>query len=131
MAGKLVRYQRAGDLHLTFSCYQRLPLLSTAPVRELFEQSLETMRARYRFVVTGYVVMPEHVHILLSEPKLCGLDKAIQALKLAVAVRLGKGRFWQARYYDFNGFTSRKVVEKLRYIHRNPVERGRAAEPGD
>jgi putative transposase len=79
MAGKLVRYQQTGDFHfVTFSCYRRQPLLSTAPVRELFEQSLETMRKRYGFFVSGCVVMPEHVHILLSEPKNCGLDKAIR-----------------------------------------------------
>ncbi len=132
MSGRLVRYQQAGDLHfVTFSCYQRLPLLARAEVRELFEQSLETMRSRYDFVVSGYVVMPEHVHILLSEPKSCGLDKAIQAVKLSVSVRQGQGRFWQARYYDFNVYTSRKLVEKLRYMHRNPVARGLAAKPGD
>jgi hypothetical protein len=36
---------------------------------------------------------------------------------------------WAARFYDFNVYTERKRVEKLRYIHRNPVERGLVAEP--
>ena len=40
-------------------------------------------------------------------------------------------RFWQARYYDFNVFSERKFVEKLRYIHRNPVTRGLVARPED
>ena len=39
--------------------------------------------------------------------------------------------FWQARYYDFNVYTAKKRIEKLRYIHRNPVKRGLAAEPGN
>ena len=39
--------------------------------------------------------------------------------------------FWQARYYDFNVWTARKRVEKLRYIHRNPVKRGLVEKPED
>jgi putative transposase len=39
--------------------------------------------------------------------------------------------FWQARYYDFNVWSQRKFVEKLRYIHRNPVQRGLVERPED
>jgi putative transposase len=66
----LVRFQNTGSFHLvTFSCFHRLPYLSTPSARRLFEHSLETMRVRYDFVVCGYVVMPEHVHLLASEPE--------------------------------------------------------------
>jgi putative transposase len=61
------------------------------------------MRVRYDFFVSGYVVMPEHVHLLVSEPREVILAKAIQALKLSVAVQRQERPFWQARYYDFNG----------------------------
>jgi putative transposase len=40
-------------------------------------------------------------------------------------------QFWQTRYYDFNVFTQPKFVEKLQYIHRNPVERGLVEKPED
>ena len=70
MTKGLVRYHQAGCLHfLTFSCYRRLSYLGTSAARGLFECSLEVMRKRYDFVVCGYVVMPEHVHLLVSEPK--------------------------------------------------------------
>jgi putative transposase len=92
---------------------------------------LETIRLRYRFLVFGYVVMPEHVHLLLSEPPEILLAKAIQSLKLSVSVRQSRKPFWQARYYDFNVFTQRKLVEKRRYIHRNPVTRGLVVAPQD
>jgi putative transposase len=72
---------------VTFSCYHRLAYLGTATARRLFERSLEAMRKRYDFVVCGYVVMPEHVHLLLSEPKEALLSKAIQALKLSVSAQ--------------------------------------------
>jgi putative transposase len=92
------------------------------------------MRRKYGFFVCGYVVMPEHVHLLLSEPKHATLATALQATKQAVSRALGSGdggAFWQARYYDFNVFSARKRIEKLRYIHRNPVTRGLCAEPQD
>jgi putative transposase len=122
MTKGLIRYQQSGCFHfVTFSCYRRLAHLSTAAARSLFECSLETMRKRYGFVVCGYVVMPEHIHLLVSEPKKALLSKAIQALKLSVSVQSSKRPFWQPRYYDFNVHNEAKRVEKLRYIHRNPV----------
>jgi putative transposase len=87
------------------------------------------MRRRYDFVVCGYVVMPEHVHLLLSEPRKTILSKAIQALKLSVSVQSKERPFWQARYYDFNVHNEEKRVEKLRYMHRNPVHRGLVDKP--
>jgi putative transposase len=126
----LVRYQQAGCFHfLTFSCYRRLPHLGTVAPRELFERSLEVMRIRYDFVVCGYVVMPEHVHLLVSEPKKALLSKVIQALKLSVSVQSKERPFWQPRYYDFNVHNEKKRVEKLKYMHRNPVVRGLVEKP--
>ena len=66
---RLKRYYTGKDLHfITCSCYRRRPLLGTAHRRDLFLKILEQARQRYRFVVVGYVVMPEHFHLLISEP---------------------------------------------------------------
>jgi len=78
--------------------------------------------------------MPEHVHLLISEPERGTLAQAMQSLKQGVARRLAlraADSFWQARYYDFNVWGERKFVEKLRYIHRNPVKRGLVERPED
>jgi putative transposase len=132
MTRGLVRYQQSGQFHfVTLSCYARQPHLGTAAAQETFERSLETMRQRYGFLVAGYVVMPEHVHVLLSEPKTALLSRAIQALKLSVSVQCRERPFWQPRYYDFNVWSERKRVEKLRYIHRNPIKRGLVSQPAD
>jgi putative transposase len=121
----LIRRQDRGDFHfVTFSCYRRQQHLLTTCSRDLFEQSIETMRLRYDFVVAGYVVMPEHVHLLVSEPKGAVLSKALQALKLSVAVQSVQRPFWQVRYYDFNVFSESKRSEKILYMHSNPVKRG-------
>ena len=99
----LKRYQQSGNLHfVTFSYYRRLPHLRLVPTRELFERSLEVIRRRYEFFVTGYVVMPEHVHLLVREPLRGTLARALQALKLSVAVQSRERPVWQRWYYDFN-----------------------------
>ncbi len=156
MPNNLHRFYGGTDLHfLTFSCRQRQPLLSSAGRYDLFLQMLERVRRRYRLVVLGYVVMPEHVHLLVSEPQRTTLSTAIQALKLGFvrslegcadesglaaiprSRKIGEtwgtqslpNPFWQARFYDFNVWTEHKRIEKLRYIHRNPVNRGLVASP--
>jgi len=135
MPSRLHRYQQTGDLHfITFSCYRRQPKLGEAVARAAFEQALERTRRQYGFCVVGYVVMPEHIHLLVSEPAHRTLATALQALKQSVARTLalrGSEPFWQARYYDFNVWTAKKQTEKLKYLHRNPVTRGLAAKPED
>jgi putative transposase len=131
----LHRYQQAKDLHfITFSCYRRQPRLATREARGVFESALEQTRRAYAFGVIGYVVMPEQVHLLVREPEAVMLATALQALKQSVSRRLAlrqREPFWQARYYDFNVWTERKRIEKLRYMHRNPATRGLTARPED
>ncbi len=92
MTRGLVRYQQTGDFHLlTFSCYHRLPFLSTPESKNLFESAVERTRRRYGCVAAGYVIMPEHVHLLVGEPLIGTLAHAIQALKLSVARRRADG----------------------------------------
>ena len=82
MPTDLVRYQQCGCFHfITFSSYHRFTYLSTDAARELFERSLEVMRLRYQFVVSGYVVMPKHIHLLVGEPKKVLLSKATRPLE--------------------------------------------------
>src|SRR5690348_14890359 len=113
MNGTRIRYQQTGGFHfLTWSCYHRHPYLATVAAMELFEDALERVRLRYQFVVAGYVVMPEHVHLLVNEPRRAPLSKAIQAIKLSASMRSQERPFWQAHYYDFNISSHEKFVEK-------------------
>jgi putative transposase len=85
MTEGLHRFYGGNDLHfLTFSCYRRRPLFRNNVHCDLFLKILDQVRRRYRFVVLGYVVMPEHIHLLVSEPQRETLSIAIQALKLGV-----------------------------------------------
>jgi putative transposase len=128
----LKRRERKGQLHfVTFSCWGRKPYLSTTDAKDIFEDSLRRMAVRYGCPVIGYVVMPEHVHLLLGEPHGALVGEAVQALKLSVTRRSPQRPFWLARYYDFNIYSEEKRAEKLKYMHRNPATRGLVDQPED
>jgi len=134
MPWSLKRFQNTGQSHfVTFSCYHRRPLLTAASSRQLFESALERVRRKFGLRVYAYVVMPEHIHLLVSEPERGALADALKSLKQGIARRLiaDAGHFWQKRYYDFNIRNHPQFVEKTRYIHRNPVKRGLCERPED
>ena len=89
MPARLRRAYGTGYLHfITFSCYQRRPLLGAPQCRDLFLRILEETRSRYGIVVVGYVIMPEHVHLLLSEPEQSNHSVVLQVLKQRFAREL-------------------------------------------
>ena len=66
----LTRFHHNGQSHfVTFCCYHRHRLFTADASCRIFESALERVRRSYRLYVYGYVVMPEHVHLLLSEPQ--------------------------------------------------------------
>ena len=152
MPSGLKRIYGKGHWHfVTVSCYRRLPLLMRAQARDAVVRELGKVRDELKFALLGYVVMPEHVHLLMSEPPACTPSAVLHKLKFRVARRLrkrekpggaaqmelpfGKCReprsFWQARFYDFNVYSHGKKVEKLHYMHANPVKRKLVAHPQD
>jgi REP-associated tyrosine transposase len=152
MPKRLKRYYGQGHLHfITCSCYHRLPLLGGVRARNALVRILAEVRRKYQFRIIGYVVMPEHVHLLISEPAVGTPSTVMQVCKQRVSRRLrGKARrrnaaqlplrsargnsgtlrgFWQRRFHDFNVFTEKKKNEKLQYMHWNPVKRKLVREP--
>jgi putative transposase len=94
MGPKPKRYQHQRCLHfITFSCYRRMPLLDSVTARGSFERELERVRRWYGCYVTGYVVMPEHVHLLISEPERNTLSVVIQTDHLPQAEASGRASF--------------------------------------
>ena len=109
------------------------------------------MREFYRFALVGYVVMPEHIHLLIGEPARGTPSTVMQVLKQRVSQQLRRKRralaaqlnalvdrsgdplprFWQLRFHDFNVWSRKKKVEKLQYMHLNPVKRGLVVHPKD
>jgi putative transposase len=132
MPSGLTRFQRAESLHfITFSCFRRLPLLETPGARETVEAVLEQTRARHQARVYAYVLMPEHVHLLVNEPPRILLAQFLKAVKQMTSRKLRgpREKFWQDRYYDNNVHGEQARSEVIRYIHCNPVKRGLVAKP--
>lgn len=152
MREALKRYYGQRHLHfITCSCYHRLPLLRSAQAKNMFAGILGEVRESYGFALVGYVVMPEHVHILIGEPERGTPSTVMQVLKQSVSHQLRRDRgvsaapsevrfdhsgeplvrFWQLRFNDFNVWSRKKRVEKLEYMHLNPVKRGLVTHPKD
>jgi putative transposase len=94
MPGDLRRFHQSGQSHfITFSCYRRRPNFVNAAVYDLFPFCLERMRRNFQMRIYGYVVMPEHVHLLLSEPEQGTLADAMHYLKLSFSKRLRSRNF--------------------------------------
>ncbi len=75
--------------------------------------------------------MSNHIHLLVTEPEGAPLSTAVQVLKQRFSRTRQEEFVWEPRYHDFNVFSNDKRVEKLRYMHRNPVKAGLVEKPED
>jgi len=154
---KLQHFNLPGQAHeLTFSCYQRLPLLSRDRTRQWMIDAIESARNKLCYDVYAFVIMPEHVHIIvyprnqphdiawfLKSVKQSVSRKAHAWLsanhkewleKLTVVPKEGPGvfRFWQAGGgYDRNIVSYATLMQMIEYIHANPVKRGLVERAAD
>jgi putative transposase len=134
---------------ITFSCYRRLPLLGNPLIRDLFVRTMVTARLKFNIQLFAWVVMPEHAHLLVHPGANGRLAPALRSMKTSIAKQVierwrtlqapilreilttqGRPRFWQTGGgFDRNVRDTSEFVREVRYIHRNPVERGLVAEP--
>ncbi len=134
-----------GVRFLTFSCERRLPLLSNPEIAGLFAARLAEARATFGLLLIAWVVMPEHVHLLVVPSGGVPIDRTLEFIKKSVAQRViarwrrlrapvlsrvadhadGKPRFWQkGGGFDRNVRDVEEMTREIRYVHGNPVARG-------
>jgi REP element-mobilizing transposase RayT len=151
MPRKLKRYYGQRHLHfLTCSGYRRLPLLGTRRARDRFVKILGQVRERYGFSLVGYVVMPEHIHLLIGEPAKGTPSTVMQVLKQRVSRQLRNRRrtaaaqlrlalphcdsawtqFWQRRFHDFNVWSQEESREAGIHARESGQARSRDAPEG-
>ena len=151
---RLKHYDHDGRARfVTFCTNRRIPVLTNDTFRSVVIQAIDNVRKKHFFRLLGYVIMPEHVHLLIvPAPEtavglLIGQIKRLSAREIHSAlkrsgsdliqrlmvIRRGKPKFalWQQRCYDHNCRTDEAVIEKLRYCHDNPVKRGLVRSPSD
>ena len=138
---------------ITFSCYHRLRLLTSEETIIPFLEALETQRRKDKFHILGYVIMPDHVHLIIYPASNMAMGSVIGEIKKRSSYRIlslwkkqknkiltkikfsGRGRqqyaFWQPRGYDHNCRTAEFVREKINYCHMNPVKAGLVSEPAE
>lgn len=124
-----------GHAHcLTFSCWQRMPLLDNDSIRLLFLTHLARARESHNFALWAYVLMPNHVHLLIrpldEHYSIAEILKAIKqpvgfhGLKIARKSRASIAKFWQTGPgFDENIVDPARAVEMAQYIHNNPVRK--------
>ncbi len=155
------RYYGKNDLHfLTTSTYRRTPVSKSERFKRELVATLAELRAELGFRLLGYVLMPEHFHLLIWPSEAANPSQIMQRLKGRTARSILKtlreerrhawcarmlrrftlpstvhdeanGRVWQRRFYDMNIRSSKKINEKLDYMHNNPVERRLVSSPSE
>ena len=151
----------AGQLQfITSSTYRRVAIFSTWSFSRLFVEALQAVRSKLDFLLRGSVLMPEHFHLLFqpwpaestsnivkelkqrsahailetlqAQPDLPSCRTALRSFRLPpTAHDQAHYHAWQRRFFPFNVYTQKKRLEKLAYMHNNPVKRGLVATPGN
>ena len=150
------RYDIAGHAHyLTFSCFQRRPFLSGQLAPQWLASAIRKAKAKLPFHLWAFVFMPEHAHLLIQPLPGSTISGILWRIKHPVTTKAvahvrrtspaflrqmedrqpdGKcfHRFWQrGGGYDRNTITDEELLEKITYIHNNPVRRGLVSKPSE
>jgi len=141
-----------GIRFITFSCQRRLPLLTNPAISELLLTAIARARSVHQFELVAWVLMPEHVHLLMRPRDDIPLERTLKSIKLAVSKSViarwrnigathiltklddgtGSPRFWQkGGGFDRNVRDEHELSREIRYIHHNPVRRGLVQRPED
>ena len=133
-----VRYNEPYHAHaLTFSCFQKRLFLNSDPSARIFLESLDAARRRHPFDIWAYVVMPDHVHLLIwPRQEDYSISKILFSIKRPVSYRARKAgfcreaRFWQpGGGYDRNLWKVHTIYKEIDYMHANPVRKGLCERP--
>ena len=146
-----LRFDQESEYHFTtFNTYKNHHTLTYPGIPEILIEHLEIVRNKHKFLIFGFVVMPNHMHIIWYVPANKGISNAVKHFKGSAGRHVvahifektdfneslitqpnGKRALWQRGFYDFNLITEKKMVEKLEYVHNNPVRWGLVQSPGD
>lgn len=150
---KRKRMKRVDELgtarYLTFSCYRKLPLFVNDQIKARFVADLITTSQQFGVRVIAWVIMPDHVHLIVFPREAEPLTGFLTALKRPIAMdavkrwnaadapilsratdKRGAAHFWQAGG-GFDRNLTDELLEKIGYIHRNPVRRQLTASSVD
>ncbi len=137
--------------YITFCTHHQLPMLTDAKINQIIISSIKSNRIKYNFKLLAYVIMPEHVHLIIVPDFKSKVGTIIGEIKResskaihiylksknsklldnlnVIRNRLPRFAFWQKRCYDYNCREVKDVWQKVNYCHNNPVKRGLVSDP--
>ena len=134
---KLKRYNLPNHAYfITTKTLNNVPLFANEDVAQLFLSTLFELKDRYQFQLFSFVIMPDHIHLLLVPSAAYTISALMQKIKGLFAKKYREysgnpGSVWQKSFYDFVIYSEEKLIEKTLYIHQNPVRRGLVADEKD
>ena len=145
-----------GHAHFTtINVYKRIHILENYKFCDLIIENLEYYRKKFQYKLLGYVILPDHLHMIVIPNSRTKYSDVIRDFKkgtaFAVIKRLSNTKnqdlldkfslnpvkrdqcrsIWQRKYFDFNIFSGKKFLEKLEYMHNNPVNLRLVKNPED
>ncbi len=121
---------------LTAGSYNKIHILQSERTAELFCRVLFRYRDAGKFQIHAFVVMPNHIHLLLTVPEGLTLERTMQFIKGGFSYEAGKrfgirGEIWQKSYVDRRVRDAVECARFRAYIHQNPVRAGLVGAAGE
>ncbi|MCX6740475.1 MAG: hypothetical protein NTZ49_04580 [Candidatus Parcubacteria bacterium] len=141
------KFDDPGHIHfVTFKTANNVPFFKDDKCCDIFLEELDRLRTELSFDIYGFVIVPDHVHLLIGQvfaygspnkfgdtPESSlnefGISYIGKKIKGVTARKINKylqrsGALWKHRFFDFNIYSHKKFEEKLKYIHDNPISHG-------
>jgi putative transposase len=116
---------------VTATLTERKPRFADVRACELVLDSLAFFRKRSEIELYGFVIMPDHVHLVVKTSEATTLPVFVRRLKTFVAHELGDGAIWKKGYWSEVVADEKHLRQKLTYIHENPVRAGLVGQATD
>ena len=116
-------------LFITFNVYGKRPLFRDPKACSFFLHTLRYYKPQLKFKLLGYVVMEDHIHLLMRTPPEMSISPIIQKIKGAFGRKWKmmshwKGPVWQKGFFNSALHDDVSVRQGLEQIHNHPVEGG-------
>jgi putative transposase len=118
--------------YITTVTWQRTPLFRQQSTAELMMDVLEHYLEAKKYSLHEFVIMPDHLHLLLTPAAEISVERAVQLIKGGFSYRLGKqkpGLIWQESFTSHRVRDEQDFEHHAEYIRMNPVRSGLAERP--
>lgn len=129
------RYPNVGSPYLvTTTVKARQPLFVERAYCEIVAGCIQYLRTNLGHQVHAFVIMPDHIHLVVTPKAGNTVSQVMHTLKLYTARQIdaiigSKGGIWQPRFYERALRTARDLEQALTYVHNNPVKAGLTDSP--